>query len=57
MFDRLAKVRPSQVHAIDSTTIKAHRCSAGWKGAEIQPIGLSRGGRTTKIHAVVAPGA
>ena len=32
---------------------KAHRCSAGGKrGAEEQAIGRSRGGRTTKIHAV-----
>jgi transposase len=53
MFDRLAQVDKSEVQSIDSTTSKAHRCSAGGKGgAESQAIGRSRGGRTTKIHAV-----
>jgi transposase len=39
--------------SIDSTTSKAHRCADGGKGgAQEQAIGRSRGGRTTKIHAV-----
>ena len=39
--------------SIDSTASKAHRCAAGGKGgAQEQAIGRSRGGRTTKIHAV-----
>jgi transposase len=38
---------------IDSTAVKAHRCAAGGKGREqSQAIGRSRGGRTTKIHAL-----
>jgi hypothetical protein len=38
---------------IDSTAVKAHRCAAGGKGGEqSQAIGRSRGGRTTKIHAL-----
>jgi len=33
--------------------VKAHRCAAGGKGGERnQAIGRSRGGRTTKIHAL-----
>lgn len=39
---------------IGSTAVKAHRCAAGGKGKEqSQTIGRSRGGRTTKIHAVI----
>ena len=39
--------------AIDSSFIKAHRSAAGGAGgAKVQAIGSSRGGRTTKIHAV-----
>lgn len=39
---------------IDSTIVKAHRCSGGGKkgGARAHAIGRSKGGRTTKIHAV-----
>ncbi|WP_442966770.1 IS5 family transposase [Rhizobium sp. C1] len=42
-----------EFQAIDSTTAKAHRSAGGGKGADAQAIGRSRGGRTTKIHAVV----
>jgi Transposase DDE domain len=53
MFDRLAQSDKLEVQSIDSTTSKAHRCSAiGKGGAESQAIGRSRGGRTTKIHAI-----
>ncbi|EPG43383.1 hypothetical protein H711_00528, partial [Brucella ovis IntaBari-2009-88-3] len=38
---------------IDSTTAKAHRPAAGGKGGDAEAIGRSRGGRSTKIHAVV----
>lgn len=39
---------------IDSTTIRAHQHSAGArKSAGPQEIGISRGGRSTKIHAGV----
>ena len=36
--------------AVDATHIKAHRLAAGAKGAFIQAVGTSRGGRTTKLH-------
>ena len=43
---------PAQV-LIDSSAVKAHRCASGGKGGEHnQAIGRSRGGRTTKIHAL-----
>ena len=43
---------PAQV-LIDSSAVKAHRCASGGKGGEHQQaIGRSRGGRTTKIHAL-----
>nr|WP_225649618.1 IS5 family transposase [Bradyrhizobium australafricanum] len=38
--------------AIDSSHIKAHRSAAGGKGDYEEAIGRSRGGRTTKIHAL-----
>ncbi|MGB8109147.1 MAG: IS5 family transposase [Pseudolabrys sp.] len=43
---------PAQV-LIDSSAVKAHRCASGGKGGKHQQaIGRSRGGRTTKIHAL-----
>ena len=50
---------PPAVTMIDSTAVKAHRSSAGARrspekrGDQEQAIGRSRGGRTTKIHAIV----
>ena len=39
--------------AIDSSHVKAHRSAAGGKGGRSnEAIGRSRGGRTTKIHAL-----
>ncbi|WP_235988130.1 IS5 family transposase, partial [Roseibium aggregatum] len=38
--------------SIDSTYIKAHRSAHGGKGGQNQAIGPSRGGQTTKIHAL-----
>ena len=37
---------------LDSTSVKAHRHSAGARGKGEEAIGSSRGGRGTKIHAV-----
>ena len=53
MFHALAAAGgpPAQV-LIDSSAVKAHRCAAGGKGERNQAIGRSRGGRTTKIHAL-----
>ncbi|PNG25610.1 IS5/IS1182 family transposase [Methylocella silvestris] len=43
---------PAEV-LIDSSAVKAHRSASGGKGGEkSQAIGRSRGGRTTKIHAL-----
>ena len=43
----------ADLQCIDSTTSKAHRCSAGGEGgADERAIGPSRGGRTTTIHAI-----
>jgi len=54
MFDSLVTLdAAAQAQCIDSTAVKAHRCAAGGKGgATEQHIGRSRGGRTTKVHAV-----
>ncbi|WP_183513433.1 IS5 family transposase [Methylobacterium brachythecii] len=55
LFETLAHAGgpPAQV-LIDSSAVKAHRCAAGGKGGkQTQAIGRSRGGRTTKIHALI----
>jgi hypothetical protein len=38
----------TDIHCIDRTTAKVHRCAAGGKGDWEQAIGRSRGGRATK---------
>jgi putative transposase len=54
VFDRLAAKSRDSSYLIDSTIVKAHRAASGAKGGEKnQAIGISRGGRTTKIHAIV----
>ncbi|WP_339164093.1 IS5 family transposase [Methylobacterium bullatum] len=54
MLAALAKAGWSgEAAAIDSTYVKAHRSAHGGKGgAKPQAIGPSRGGQTTKIHAL-----
>ncbi|WP_408901882.1 IS5 family transposase [Plastoroseomonas hellenica] len=53
IFEALASAGgpPAEV-LLDSTYVKAHRCATGGKGARAQALGISRGGRTTKIHAL-----
>ncbi len=40
---------------IDATIVRAHACSAGYKknSQEQEALGRSKGGFTTKIHALV----
>ena len=53
IFNALANAGgpPAQL-LIDSSAVRAHRSAAGGKGELNQAIGRSRGGRTTKIHAL-----
>ncbi|WP_425484578.1 IS5 family transposase [Aureimonas mangrovi] len=37
---------------LDSSIVKAHRAASGGKGGSGRAIGVSRGGRTTKIHCL-----
>lgn len=53
IFDQVAARSRVGLYFIDSTIVKAHRCASGGKGEKSQAIGISRGGRTTKIHAAV----
>ncbi|ABX61599.1 hypothetical protein C064_00754 [Brucella suis 63/252] len=53
LFEALVQPTDRDIHMIDSTTAKAHRPAAGGKGGDAEAIGRSRGGRSTKIHAVV----
>ncbi|WP_229839352.1 IS5 family transposase [Sphingomonas glacialis] len=42
---------PAEV-LIDSTHMKAHRSAGGGKGGRSRAIGISRGGRNSKLHAL-----
>ena len=54
IFDTLAAKSRDSLYLIDSTIVKAHRAASGAKrGEQKQAIGVSRGGRSTKIHAIV----
>ena len=53
LFETLARAGgPALQLMIDSSAVKAHRRRRAEKGEKNQAIGRSRGGRTTKIHAV-----
>ena len=45
-------VEPQKPVRVASSAVKAHRSAAGGKGEKNQAIGRSRGGRSTKIHAL-----
>ncbi len=49
------KERDGESIMIDSTIVRAHPCAAGYKkdSQEAQALGRSKGGFTTKIHAIV----
>ncbi|WP_407646482.1 IS5 family transposase [Henriciella aquimarina] len=54
VFNALAQQSPESMAFIDSSIIRAHQHAAGRKkGGPDHAIGLSRGGLSTKIHAVV----
>ena len=54
IFEALPETSPGSLHLIDSSIVRAHQHAAGGKrGGPDHAIGLSRGGLTTKIHAVV----
>lgn len=54
MFEHLAADADNEYAMIDSTIVRAHQHSAGApKKDQDQAIGLSRGGLSTKIHALV----
>ena len=51
----LAEETDNEYAIVDSTIVRAHQHSAGVKGgdADAEAIGRSKGGLSTKIHAVV----
>ncbi|WP_267551890.1 IS5 family transposase [Rhizobium rhizogenes] len=54
LFETLVQTTDRDLHLIDSTTARAPRSASGGNGGQnAQAIGRSRGGRSTKIHAVV----
>ena len=54
LFEHLAADADNEYAMIDSTIVRAHQHSAGaLKKAEDQALGRSRGGLSTKIHALV----
>ena len=55
VFEHLANDADNEYAMIDSTIVRAHQHSAGAKGgdASSEAIGRSKGGLSTKIHALV----
>jgi transposase len=55
LFDALTVEADAEYAMIDSTIVRAHQHSAGARGGDPdqEAIGRSRGGRSTKIHALV----
>jgi hypothetical protein len=55
IFETVAgSLKPREQVALDSTHIKAHRCARRRKrGASEQAIGVTKGGRNSKLHALV----
>jgi len=55
VFENLQKEPDMEHLMIDGTIVRAHACSAdyGKNSQEVQALGRSRGGFTTKIHALV----
>src|SRR4029453_2368368 len=53
IFDELASKSRDSLYLIDSTIVKAHRSASGAKGGRKIRRSVYRGGRTTKIHAIV----
>jgi transposase len=52
IFDTLAAKSRDSLHLIDSTIVKAHHSASGAKeggGKKNQAIGISRGGRSTRL--------
>ena len=54
IFEAAAEpAEPPERMALDSTHVKAHRCAGGGKGgASEQAIGITKGGRNSKIHGL-----
>ncbi|WP_139015811.1 IS5 family transposase [Ensifer aridi] len=54
LMDAITATHNSDIQMIDSTSVRAHqRAATGKKGDRDHCLGRSRGGLTTKIHAVV----
>jgi transposase len=55
IFESMHIEADKEVTMIDATIIRAHACSAGYKkdSGDQEALGRSRGGFTTKIHALV----
>ena len=55
LFEALQHFPDHEVTMIDATIVRAHACSAGYRkdSQEEEALGRSKGGFTTKIHALV----
>src|ERR1700732_1460025 len=54
MFNELSQIVGTHYeNAIDSPAIKVRRSARGKKGGQDQALGISRGGCTTEVHAVI----
>jgi transposase len=48
-----AQPEPPKQTALDSSHVKVHRCASGGKGGRISGDGFTKGGRNSKIHAIL----
>ena len=53
IFKALSEQSPESMAFIDSSIVRAHQHAAGGKRGPDHAIGLSRGGLSTKLHAIV----
>jgi hypothetical protein len=53
VIDQLASKSRDSLYLIDSTIVKAHLATSGGAKGKNRVIGISRGGRTTKVHVIV----
>lgn len=53
VFQVLSEEADNEEAAIDATIVRAHQHRAGAQGSSAEASGRSRGGLSTKIHAVV----
>ena len=53
LFENLKDAPDHEALMMDATIVRAHACASGYRNQENEALGRSKGGFTTKIHALV----